>query len=41
MYKKIKDLYDTGRIAVFEVRYAVAKDWITKEQADEILRNER
>lgn len=38
MYETIKRLYMTGKITADYVRNAVAKGWITSEQANDILK---
>ena len=37
MFKRLKRLYDEGKIGEFELNNAVAKGWITEEQKNEIM----
>lgn len=37
MYANIKRLYTAGRLSAAGVNNAVARGWITQQQADEIL----
>ena len=37
MFENLKRLYDAGRLTVQGIQSAVAKGWITAEQAEEIL----
>lgn len=37
MYEKLKKLYEAGKIDENGIRNAVAKGWITEEQAEEII----
>lgn len=39
-YEKVKNYYNKGLWSEERVRNAVAKSWITQEEADEILKKE-
>lgn len=37
MYERLKLLYETGKLSATGIQNAVAKGWLTQEQANEIL----
>lgn len=37
MFERLKRLYESGQLKQKGIENAVAKDWITQEQANEIL----
>lgn len=38
MFQRLKRLYDAGRLTATGVQNAVSRDWITADEAAEILR---